>query len=166
MSPRPPADTSAPPDGPRRVVLVGRLTRSSPVRLRWPVRVPARMNGAEETGDAGARCVDSRGQQGRRDTRFGPSYGKTTSVVLFGADSTSDGDQMGSHRVIAGHRLPPRDHSSDRNEQHRAALGHHPANVACPRHAVRPGVCMHLLMAGLLVRVQLGEQSPREGRSP
>ncbi len=101
MSPRPPADTSAPPDGPRRVVLVGRLTRSSPVRLRWPVRVPARMNGAEETGDAGARCVDSRGQQGRRDTRFGPSYGKTASVVLFGADSTSDGDQMGSHRVIA-----------------------------------------------------------------
>jgi hypothetical protein len=44
--------------------------------------------------------------------------------------------------------LPPRDRSSDRNEQHRATLQHHPANAACPRRAVRSGTCTHLLIAG------------------
>jgi hypothetical protein len=40
------------------------------------------------------------------------------------------------------------DRSSDRNEQHHATLQHHPANAACPRHAIRSGTCMHLLIAG------------------
>ncbi len=39
----------------------------------------------------------------------------------------------GHHAGRAG--LPPGDRSFDRNEQHRAALGHHPANAACPRRA-------------------------------
>ena len=50
--------------------------------------------------------------------------------------------------IIQGARLPPRDRSSDRNEQHRSALEHHPANAACPHRAVRSGTCPHLLIAG------------------
>ena len=38
--------------------------------------------------------------------------------------------------------LQPGDRSFDRNEQHHASLGHHPANVACPRGAVRSGSCI------------------------
>jgi hypothetical protein len=38
----------------------------------------------------------------------------------------------------------PSDRSCDRNEQHRASLGYHPANAACPRCAIRP----YLLLAG------------------
>jgi hypothetical protein len=78
------------------------------------------------------------------------------------------GGQVGSPlwRSTQGAGLPPRDRSSDRNEQHRAALQHHPANAACPRRAVRSGTCMHLLIAGLMVRVHLGEQAQREGRPP
>jgi hypothetical protein len=38
--------------------------------------------------------------------------------------------------IPQGVGLPPRDRSCDRNEQHRAALEHHPANAACPRRAV------------------------------
>ncbi len=68
--------------------------------------------------------------------------------------------------VTQGTGLPPRDRSFDRNEQHHGALAHHPANTAWPRRAVRSGTCLHLLIAGFLVRVQIGEQSPREGRSP
>jgi hypothetical protein len=52
-----------------------------------------------------------------------------------------------------GTGLRPRDRSCDRNEQHCAALGHHPANAARPRCAVRSGTSLHLLIAGLLVRV-------------
>jgi hypothetical protein len=44
--------------------------------------------------------------------------------------------------------LPQRDRSSDRNEQHYAALGHHPANAGCPRRALRSGTYVHLLIAG------------------
>jgi hypothetical protein len=57
--------------------------------------------------------------------------------------------------------LPPHDRSSDRNKQHHAALGHHPANAACPRCAIQSGTCMYLLIAGLLVRVQLGSPNLR-----
>jgi hypothetical protein len=55
---------------------------------------------------------------------------------------------VGSH---LSHRIgvPPRDRSCDRNEQHRAALGHHPANVAFPCRVVRSEICMHLLIAAL-----------------
>ena len=56
---------------------------------------------------------------------------------------------MGSrpcHRTGTG--LPPRDRNSDRNEQHRAALGHHLANTAWPRRAGRSGLCLHLLSQG------------------
>jgi hypothetical protein len=60
------------------------------------------------------------------------------------------GASLGHH---AGRRLPPCDRSCDRNEQHCAALGHHPANAARPRCAVRSGTSLHLLIAGLLVRV-------------
>ncbi|MCA1704873.1 MAG: hypothetical protein LC808_17050 [Actinobacteria bacterium] len=35
--------------------------------------------------------------------------------------------------ITQGAGLPLRDRSSDRNEQHRAALAHHRANAACPR---------------------------------
>ena len=55
------------------------------------------------------------------------------------------GSCLGHH---VGRRPPSRDRSSDRNEQHRAALGHHPVNVACPRRAVLSGTCLHLLIAG------------------
>jgi hypothetical protein len=51
-------------------------------------------------------------------------------------------------RHLALEAVPPRDRSSDRNEQHHATLEHHPANAACPRRAVRSGTCMHLLIAG------------------
>jgi hypothetical protein len=47
-----------------------------------------------------------------------------------------------------GAGLPPRDRSSDRNEQHHAALEHHPANATRPRRAVRSDTCLHLLIAG------------------
>ncbi len=40
------------------------------------------------------------------------------------------------------------DRSSDRDEQHRAALEHHSANAASPRREVRSGTCLHLLIAG------------------
>jgi hypothetical protein len=50
--------------------------------------------------------------------------------------------------IMQGAGLPPRDRSSDRNEQHHAALEHHLANTAWPRRAVRSGTCMHLLIAG------------------
>jgi len=42
---------------------------------------------------------------------------------------------------------PPPDRRSDRNEQHRATLDHHPANAACARCVIRSGACMHLLIA-------------------
>ena len=69
-------------------------------------------------------------------------------------------------RHCAEGRFPSRDRSSDRNEQHAAALVHHPANIGCPGGAIRSGVCLPLLIAGLLVRVQLGEQAQSERRSP
>jgi hypothetical protein len=62
--------------------------------------------------------------------------------------------------------LPQCDRSSDRNDQHRDTLQHHPANAAYPRHAVRAGTCMHLLIAGLLVQVQLGEPNRRPAGFP
>jgi hypothetical protein len=40
------------------------------------------------------------------------------------------------------------DRSFDRNEQHRATPGHHPAKAASPRRVVRSGTCLHLLIAG------------------
>jgi hypothetical protein len=40
-----------------------------------------------------------------------------------------------------GAGLPPRDHCSDRNEQHRATLKHHPANAVRTRRVVRSGAC-------------------------
>jgi len=42
--------------------------------------------------------------------------------------------------------------SFDRNEQHRAALEHHPTNAECPGPKVRSGICLHLLIAGSLFR--------------
>ena len=51
--------------------------------------------------------------------------------------SASEASSNGSALVLTqGAGLPPRDRSFDRNEQHRAALGHHPANAARPRRAV------------------------------
>jgi hypothetical protein len=50
--------------------------------------------------------------------------------------------------ITHGAGLPPADRSSNRNEQHRAALGHHPANAACPRRTARSQTCLHLLIAG------------------
>ena len=45
-------------------------------------------------------------------------------------------DLMGvSVIIMQGIRLSPRDRSSDRNDQHRATLEHHAANIACPRCA-------------------------------
>jgi len=54
------------------------------------------------------------------------------------------------HTSVTTHNaaLPPDDRSFDRNEQHHAALGHHPANTAHPHRTVRLGVCLHLLIAG------------------
>jgi len=42
----------------------------------------------------------------------------------------------------------PSDRSPDRNEQHQAALEHHPAHPAHPRCAIRPGTRSHLFIAG------------------
>jgi len=66
--------------------------------------------------------------------------------------------QRGSHASSGSRALPPRHHaerrpppgdrSLDRNEQHHAALGHHPANAAGPRPAVRSRTCLHLLITG------------------
>jgi hypothetical protein len=50
--------------------------------------------------------------------------------------------------IVQGAGIPPHDRSSERNKQHRPALGRHLANLACPRCAVRSGNCMHLLIAG------------------
>jgi hypothetical protein len=52
-----------------------------------------------------------------------------------------------SSRLAPG--CPPRDAVlTDRDEQHRAALGHHPANAVGPPGAVRSGACLHLFIAG------------------
>ncbi len=76
-----------------------------------------------------------------------------------GPTPTSPGGTMGSRLVIArGTGLSPRDRNADRNEQHRAALGHHLANTAWPRWAGRSGLCLHLLIAGSV--------SSRRGRRP
>jgi len=50
--------------------------------------------------------------------------------------------------ITPGAGLPSRDRSSDRSEQHRAALEHHPASATSPRRTLRSGTCMHLLIAG------------------
>jgi hypothetical protein len=50
--------------------------------------------------------------------------------------------------ITQGTPLPPDDRSSDRNEQHCAAPGYHPANTACPRRAARSRTCLHLLITG------------------
>ena len=65
--------------------------------------------------------------------------------------------QVDSHHghPMQGTGLLPRDHSSDRNEQHHPALEHHPTNVACPRGPARSETCMHLLIAGPPVSVQV-----------
>ncbi len=56
-------------------------------------------------------------------------------------------DQVGFALVIMqGTGVPLPDRSSDRNEQHRAALQHHHANAACPRRSVHTGARMHLLI--------------------
>lgn len=55
--------------------------------------------------------------------------------------------------IMQGTGLSPGDRSFDRNEQHRAALEHYPANGAYPRRAVRLGTCLHLLIAGSHVEV-------------
>lgn len=64
----------------------------------------------------------------------------------------ASGGQVAS-RPRSSRRLPLGDRSFDRNEQHRAALGHHSANTACPRHAVGSRICLHLLIAGSHVEV-------------
>ncbi len=47
-----------------------------------------------------------------------------------------------------GRGATARHRSSDRNDQDRAALEHHPANAASPRRAQRSRICLHLLIAG------------------
>jgi hypothetical protein len=59
-----------------------------------------------------------------------------------------EGQRTLSLIIRAQVRLTSPDRSFDRNEQHHAALGHHPANAACPRRAVRSRTCLHLLIAG------------------
>lgn len=66
--------------------------------------------------------------------------------------------------------LPPGDRSFDRNEQHRAALEHHPTNAACPCRAVRSGICLHLLIAGFTsvapaTAVAPGHQDPNQDQA-
>jgi hypothetical protein len=60
--------------------------------------------------------------------------------------------------IEQGARPPPRDRSSDRNEQHRATLEHHPANVVRTRRTGRSGTCMHLLIAGPLALSRRGRR--------
>jgi hypothetical protein len=58
----------------------------------------------------------------------------------------SSGLRIPSLRRSTG--LPPHDRNSDRKEQHRATLEHHPANAVRTRRAARTGTCTHLLIAG------------------
>jgi hypothetical protein len=62
---------------------------------------------------------------------------------------------------------PSGDRTSARNEQHHAALRHHPANTRCPHGAIRSGVCLHLLIAGSPLPPQGGcarTERPRSDR--
>lgn len=80
----------------------------------------------------------------RRTCRFrrGPPPGCRV-AGLHQVDETPHNSQHARSPVRIA---PPRDRSSDRNEQHHAALQHHPANATRPRHAVRPGIRLHLLI--------------------
>jgi hypothetical protein len=104
-----------------------------------------------EQDQAPARADDS-GDDNADDNRAPAAHCEAESRRISKAEEQGCvllGGQVGSrlgHHAGAG--LQPRDRSSDRNEQHRATLEHHPANAACPRRAVRSDTCMHLLIAG------------------